>query len=47
MELVKLHIDGKRVIADNRMTILEVARENGITSIPTLCHDGRLEPFAS
>ncbi|MFN7987224.1 MAG: FAD-dependent oxidoreductase [Thermoanaerobaculia bacterium] len=47
MELVKLHIDGKRVIADNRMTILEVARENGISSIPTLCHDGRLEPFAS
>jgi formate dehydrogenase major subunit len=47
MELVKLHIDGKRVIADNRMSILEVARENGITSIPTLCHDGRLEPFAS
>ena len=47
MELVKLHIDGKRVIADNRMTILEVARENGIDSIPTLCHDGRLEPFAS
>jgi formate dehydrogenase major subunit len=47
MELVKLHIDGKRVIADNRMTILEVARENGITSIPTLCHDPRLEPFAS
>jgi len=47
VELVKLHIDGKRVIADNRMTILEVARENGITSIPTLCHDRRLEPFAS
>jgi formate dehydrogenase major subunit len=47
MELVKLHIDGKRVIADNRMTILEVARENGISSIPTLCNDGRLEPFAS
>lgn len=47
MELVKLHIDGKRVIADNRMTILEVARETGIASIPTLCHDGRLEPFAA
>src|SRR5512140_738821 len=29
------------------MTILEVARENGIRSIPTLCHDDRLEPFAS
>ncbi len=47
MELVKLQIDGRRVIADNRQTILEVARENGITGIPTLCHDGRLEPFAS
>ena len=47
MELVKLQIDGKRVIADSRMTILEVARQNGITSIPTLCHDAQLEPFAS
>lgn len=47
MELVKLHIDGRRVIAESRMTILEAARECGITSIPTLCHDGRLEPFAS
>jgi len=47
MDLVKLEIDGKRVIADNRQTILEVARENGITNIPTLCHDGQLEPFAS
>ena len=47
MELVKLEIDGKRIIADNRQTILEVARENGILTIPTLCHDGRLEPFAS
>ena len=47
MELVKLQIDGKRIIADNRQTILEVARGNGIDGIPTLCHDGRLEPFAS
>lgn len=47
MDLVKLEIDGKRVIADNRHTILQVARENGIKSIPTLCHDGQLEPFAS
>ncbi len=47
MDLVKLEIDGKRIIADNRMTILEVARQNGIESIPTLCHDGQLEPFAS
>lgn len=47
MPLVKLQIDGKRVVADGRMTILEVARENGVASIPTLCHDPRLEPFAS
>ncbi len=47
MDLVKLEIDGKRVIADNRQTILEVARQNGIGNIPTLCHDGQLEPFAA
>ncbi|MBK7701808.1 MAG: (2Fe-2S)-binding protein [bacterium] len=47
MDLVKLEIDGKRVIADNRQTILEVARQHGVDSIPTLCHDGQLEPFAS
>lgn len=47
MDLVKLEIDGKRIIADNRQTILEVARQNGIDSIPTLCHDGQLEPFAA
>jgi formate dehydrogenase major subunit len=47
MALVKLEIDGKRIIADGSRTILEVARENGIHSIPTLCHDDRLEPFAS
>ena len=34
MDLVKLEIDGKRVIADNRQTILEVARENGIDIDP-------------
>ncbi len=34
MDLVKLEIDGKRIIADNRQTILEVARQNGIDSIP-------------
>ena len=47
MALVKLEINGKRVIADNRQTILEVARRNGLDTIPTLCHDGQLEPFAS
>ncbi len=47
MDLVKLEIDGKRVITDSRHTILEVARANNIGNIPTLCHDGQLEPFAS
>src|SRR5512137_3035178 len=47
MALVKIEIDGKRIIADSERTILEVARENGIGDIPTLCHDGQLEPFSS
>jgi formate dehydrogenase major subunit len=47
MALVKLEIDGKRVIADSSQTILQVARDNGIDDIPTLCHDEQLEPFAS
>ena len=47
MALVKLEIDGKRVTADTDQTILQVARQNGILSIPTLCHDEQLEPFSS
>ncbi len=47
MALVKLEIDGRRVIADSSQTILQVARENGFPDIPTLCHDRQLEPFAS
>jgi formate dehydrogenase major subunit len=47
MALVKLEIDGKRVIADSNQTILHVARQHGIGNIPTLCHDEQLEPFAS
>ena len=47
MSLVKLEIDGRRVIADSSHTILQVARQHGIHTIPTLCHDEQLEPFAS
>jgi Uncharacterized anaerobic dehydrogenase len=47
MALVKLEIDGKRIIAVDNQTILAVARENGIGDIPTLCHDEQLEPFTS
>src|SRR5512147_1994679 len=47
MALVKLEIDGRRVTADGNQTILEAARQHGIQTIPTLCHDQQLEPFAS
>jgi formate dehydrogenase major subunit len=47
MDLVKLEIDGQKVIADGRRTILEVAREREVGTIPTLCYDGQLEPFSS
>jgi formate dehydrogenase major subunit len=47
MALVKLEIDGKRVMADGSQTILQAARRHGILTIPTLCDDPQLEPFAS
>jgi formate dehydrogenase major subunit len=47
MATVKLEIDGRRVSVDSSLTILEAARRNGIDTIPTLCHDQQLEPFAS
>ena len=34
---VKLTIDGREVLVDGGMTILEAARQNNI-KIPTLCH---------
>lgn len=47
MAQVKLEIDGQQVTGDSDQTILEVARRHGIATIPTLCHDRQLEPFAS
>src|SRR5512143_547399 len=47
MALVKVEINGKRIITVDSRTILEVAREVGIDGIPTLCHDEQLEPFTS
>ncbi len=47
MALVKLEIDGRRVVAVDSQTILTVARQHGIGDIPTLCHDEQLEPFTS
>ncbi|MHC5079694.1 MAG: 2Fe-2S iron-sulfur cluster-binding protein [Planctomycetota bacterium] len=44
MSEIRLQIDGKPVGAREGMTLLEAAREAGI-SIPTLCHHEELEPF--
>ena len=46
MKTISMVIDDKAVEAKEWMTILEVARENGI-HIPTLCYDERLEPYGA
>jgi len=43
IEMIKIILDSREVIAREGQTILEVCRENGI-NIPTLCHDEQLEP---
>lgn len=43
MSEVVLQIDGKAVKATEDMTVLQAARQAGI-SIPTLCHHDKLEP---
>ncbi len=47
MALIKVELNGNRVLVDDSRTILQAARENGINDIPTLCDDEQLEPFAS
>ncbi len=42
---MKITIDGKKVELEDKKTILEVAKENGIF-IPSLCDHERLSPFA-
>ena len=44
MSEINLQIDGKEVVAQEGMTILEAAASVGI-SIPTLCHFEKLEPY--
>ncbi len=46
MPSVNITINGRAFAADNRQTILQVARANGV-QIPTLCYDPRLSPYAS
>ena len=43
---IKLTIDGKKIIAEEGMTILNVATQNGI-KIPNLCYDGRVELYGA
>jgi len=47
MNEIKVIINGKEVITTEGKTILEVVHENKIDEIPTLCHDGRIEPYGS
>ncbi len=43
---VEIELDGRRLLVRPEQTILEVAEAEGVR-IPTLCHDPRLEPYAS
>jgi len=42
--MITLTIDGKKVQAAEKATIMDVAKEEGI-EIPTLCHNEDLEPY--
>ncbi|MBI5749508.1 MAG: molybdopterin-dependent oxidoreductase [Nitrospinae bacterium] len=46
MEKVTLTIDGKKIVADSKKTVLEAATENGIY-IPTMCYLKKLNPIGS
>ena len=45
-DTIEITLDGKKLLVEPGKTILEVAESQGIR-IPTLCHDRRLEPYAS
>ncbi|HAE91780.1 MAG TPA: formate dehydrogenase subunit alpha, partial [Tissierella sp.] len=42
--MVTLTMNGKKIIVEDGVSILEAARENGV-DIPTLCYDKELSPF--
>jgi NADH dehydrogenase/NADH:ubiquinone oxidoreductase subunit G len=46
MKNISLQINGKNVIAEEGMTIIQAAEKAGI-NIPNLCHDERLKPFGA
>ena len=43
---VEITFDGKKLLVQPGLTILDVAESHGVR-IPTLCHDRRLDPYAS
>jgi formate dehydrogenase major subunit len=45
-EMIEITLDGRKLLVEPGRTILEVAESQGV-KIPTLCHDRRLEPYAS
>ncbi len=47
MEKVSVKINGREIECAPGMTILEVVHENGLDTIPTLCHSPELEPYGS
>ncbi|MBM2816691.1 MAG: FAD-dependent pyridine nucleotide-disulfide oxidoreductase [Ignavibacteria bacterium] len=44
---INLTINGQQVTSESGQTILQVVEQYKIDKIPTLCHDKRLEPYAS
>ena len=44
--MIEVILNGNKVQAETGITILELAKRNGI-EIPTLCHDEELKPFGS
>lgn len=46
MALININIDGKEIKSHSDLTILEIAKANGI-EIPSLCHDEKIKNFGS
>ncbi|HUI69896.1 MAG TPA: FAD-dependent oxidoreductase [Spirochaetia bacterium] len=45
-DTIEITFDGKKLLVQPGLTILDVAESQGVR-IPTLCHDRRLDPYAS
>lgn len=47
MERINITINNKKIETTSGKTILEVVNEHNLDTIPTLCHDDRIEPYGS